>query len=219
LKRLIASLLLVLATTGCYRVNTDLTVTANDRVSGSATIAVDNRVLNTEGLKFTTTRGWLTETPGLASRKFEDGAFTGTTYLLDNVPIDKLATRKSENYWLTIKRNGELIEVAGIIDTSKLVSPDSVSDAQFNMAKATSQILIRITLPGTVTYSTGKIDGNTVTFSGHLGEKVVIGAQATSKPDVINWPLIGTVVTVVLLLGSGFVLYFVLKKRKPLYTA
>ena len=50
-----------------------------------------------------------------------------------------------------------------------------------------------------------------------LGDKISIGAVATSKPDVVNWPLIGGIVTVVLALGAAFVLYFVLKKRKPLY--
>ena len=219
MKRLVASLLLVLATTGCYRVNTDLTVGVNDRVSGSATIAVDNRVLEAGSVSFPTTRGWFKAAPGIASRKFEDGAFTGTAYLFDNVPVDEVRTRITNNYWLRLHRNGDAIEVAGLIDTSSWLPPKEVSQAQIDMAKAESQIRIRITLPGTISYSTGKVTGNTVTFSGHLGEKIVIGAHATSKPDVINWALIGTFVAVVLLLGSGFVLYFVLKKRKPLYTA
>lgn len=219
MKRLIASLLLVLATTGCYRVNTDLTVGANDRVSGSATLAVDNRVLEAGNVKFPTTRGWFKDAPGMASRKFEDGAFTGTAYIFDNVPVDEVRTRITNSYWLRLHRNGDAIEVAGVIDTSNWVAPEGATQAQLDQAKAESQIRIRITLPGTISYSTGKVAGNTVTFSGQLGDKIVIGAHATSKPDVINWALIGTLVAVALLLGSGFVLYFVLKKRKPLYTA
>lgn len=219
MKRLIASLLLVLATTGCYRVDTDLTVSTNDRVSGSATIAVDNRVLEAGNVKFPTTRGWFKNAPGMASRKFENGAFTGTAYIFDNVPVEEVRTRITNNYWLRLHRNGDAIEVAGLIDTSNWVTPQGATRAQIEQAKDESQIRIRITLPGTISYSTGKVTGNTVTFSGHLGDKIVIGAHATSKPDVINWGLIGTLVAVALLLGSGFVLYFVLKKRKPLYTA
>ena len=221
---LFAALVVVLATTGCMKLDTKLTVSANDTISGTVTVAYANSAL----AKFDETlvqtvlpnTDHLFKGPGVTESNFADGNFTGKSYLFTSVPIDKLTSSGNNFVYLNIKREGDNINVAGALDTSSLKSAGALvnlTETQVKELFAQSTIRIEITLPGTISYTTGKQTGNTVLWTGQLGDKISIGAVATSKPDVVNWPLIGGIVTVLLALGAAFVLYFVLKKRKPLY--
>jgi hypothetical protein len=221
---LFATLVVVLATTGCMKLDTKLTVSANDTISGTVTVAYANSALAKfdEALVQTVlpNTDHLFKGPGVTESNFADGNFTGKSYLFTSVPIDKLTSSGNNFVYLNIKREGDNINIAGALDTSSLKSAGALvnlTDAQVKELFAQSTIRIEITLPGTISYTTGKQTGNTVLWTGQLGDKISIGAVATSKPDVVNWPLIGGIVTVLLALGAAFVLYFVLKKRKPLY--
>jgi hypothetical protein len=71
---------------------------------------------------------------------------------------------------------------------------------------------VSITLPGKVTSKTGTVSGNTVTFKGDLGEKIVIDATsdqstASNMPGVIAFSAIGAA-----LLGLGA--FAVIRSRK-----
>ncbi len=219
-----AALVVVLVTTGCMKLDTKLTVSANDTISGTVTIAYANGALNQfdETLLQTVfpNTDHLFKGPGVTESNFADGNFAGKSYLFTSVPIDKLVSSGNDMVYLTFKREGDNINVTGALDTSSLKEAGvlvNLKDAQVFELFQESKIRIEITLPGTISYTNGKQAGNTVTWTGQLGDNMSIGAVATSKPDVVNWPLIGGIVTVILALGAAFVLYFVLKKRKPLY--
>lgn len=221
---LFAALVVVLVTTGCMKLDTKLTLSSNDTLSGAITVAFANSAL----AKFdhSLVQSVLPKTdhlfkgPGVTESNYADLSFTGKSYLFTSVPISKLTSSGNSLIYLTFKRDGDNINVTGSLDTSSLKSAGSLvnlNDAQLAELFGQSTIRIEITLPGTISYTNGKQKGNTVLWTGQLGDKISIGAVATSKPDVVNWPLIGGIVTVVLALGAAFALYFVLKKRKPLY--
>lgn len=219
-----AAFVVVLVTAGCMKLDTKLTVSTNDTISGTVTVAYANSAL----AKFDETllqtvfpnTDHLFQGPGVTESNFADGNFTGKSYLFTSVPIDKLVSSGNDMVYLMFKREGDNINVTGALDTSSLKEAGvlvNLKDAQVYKLFQESKIRIEITLPGTISYTTGKQTGNRVLWAGQLGDKITIGAVATSKPDVVNWALIGGIVTVILALGSAFVLYFVLKKRKPLY--
>lgn len=221
---LFAALLVALATAGCMKLDTKLTVSSNDTISGVVTIAYSNSALEQYDeslieLVFPNT-SHLFKGPGLTESKFADGNFTGKSYLFTSVPISKLVSSGNDLVYLKFKREGDDILVAGSIDTSNLIEARElvkVDEKEASTLFGQSSIRVEITLPGTISYTTGKANGNTIVWSGKLGDNLSIGAVATSKPDVVNWPLIGGIATVVITLGAAFALYFILKKRKPLY--
>jgi hypothetical protein len=160
--------------------------------------------------------------PGVTETNFADGTFSGKSYLFTSVPIDKLISLGNDRIYLKFKRDGDNINVTGSVDTSSLKSAGSLAhltEARVADYLSSSAIHISITMPGTIAYTNGKLSGNTITWFGHLGDNISIGAVATNKPDVVNWPLIGGIATGVIAAGSAFVLYFILKKRKTLYSA
>lgn len=221
---LFAALVVVLVTTGCMKLDTKLTVSANDTISGTVTVAYANSAL----AKFDETllqtvfpnTDHLFRGPGVTESNFADGNFTGKSYLFTSVPVDKLTSGGNDMVYLKLKRDGDNINVTGSLDTSSLKESGilvNLKEAQVTELFNQSAIRIEITLPGNISYTNGKQTGNTVTWTGQLGDNISIGAVATSKPEVVNWPLIGGIVTVLLALGAAFGLYFVLKKRKPLY--
>lgn len=221
---LFAAFFVILATAGCMKLETKLTLSSNDTLSGTVTVAYANAQLDRfdEALVQTVlpNTDHLFKGPGLTETKFADGNFTGKSYLFTSVPIDKLVSSGNDRVYLTFKRDGDNINVAGLLDTTSLKGAGALvglNDGEIDELFSQSTIRIEITLPGTISYSNGKIDGNTIVWTGRLGDQISIGAVATSKPDVINWPLIGTIATVVIAVGTGFVLYFMMKKRKPLY--
>ena len=221
---LFAALVVVLVTSGCMKLDTKLTVSSNDTISGTVTIAYANSALTQFDQTLLQTvlpnTDHLFKGPGLTESNYADGNFTGKSYLFTSVPMDKLSSSGNDMVYLNFKRDGDNINVTGSLDTSSLKDAGilvNLNDAQVTELFKQSVIRIEITLPGTISYTNGKQTGNTITWTGQLGDNLSIGAVATSKPDVVNWPLIGGIVTVLLALGAALVLYFVLKKRKPLY--
>ena len=222
---LISAFFVILVTAGCMQLDSKLTVSTNDTVSGTATIAIDNSIAplvnsQTVSAAFPSLGKIFKSSPGVTVTKYADGNYSGYSYLFNSVPLAKFKTKKSEVAFLAFRREGDNIHLAGLVDTSsikKLANLSAMSTTQLNLLFSDSKIRLVVTLPGTISYATGKIDGNTITWTGKLGDRISIGAVATSKPDVINWPLIGGISTFVIAGVAAAVLYFVLKKREPLY--
>lgn len=207
--------------TGCFRFDSTIKVSAEDRVSGTAVVALSKDVVVSKLMGLPKTSGWFKATQGVTEVPYNQGGFIGTKYTFKQVPISKFAAGKKSGNYLSIKRVGNQIRVTGLIDTRSFLKPDIlVSDAVINLRRDESELRLVITLPGNISYSTGKISGNKVTFSGKVGDEISIGAVSTSQPDVINWALIGTIFAAVVLGGSAFILYFFTKKRQlPNYSA
>ncbi len=223
---IVAAIFVVLVTAGCMKLDAKLTVSNNDTISGTVTLAYSNaasKQLDPQLLnQVMPNTGHLFKGPGVTETNYADGNYSGKSWLFTSVPIDKLISLGNDRIHLNFERDGDNVNVAGSVDTSSLKNAGSLahlSETQVADLLASSAIHISITLPGSISYTNGKLTGNTVTWSGHLGDNLSIGAVATSKPDVVNWPLIGGIATVVIAAGSAFVLYFILKKRKTLYSA
>ena len=220
-----AALFVVLATAGCIKLDGKLTVSTNDTVSGTVTVAFDNSIaplINQQTITsaFPAAGKLFKSQPGLTVTKYADGNYSGYSYLFNSIPLEKFATAKSDVAYLQFHREGDNIHLTGLLDTTSiktLANASPVSPTELNLLYSNSKIRLVVTLPGTISYTTGKLSGNTITWTGAIGDRIIIGAVATSKPDVINWPLIGGISTFVIAAIAGGVLYFILKKRDPLY--
>jgi hypothetical protein len=225
MKRFLAAiataLLIVLSTAGCMKLDMQLTVTNNDTVNGQVTLAFSKALVeyakqnggNTDLFK---SNGMFSDQLGVTNKPYSDSEFEGTTYYVAGVPLKKFAS-KSASTSLKIVRDGDNIVVSGELDSSG--GQTGIDDAKNNPLTAeffkNSSVKVAITLPGEIKQTNGVRQGNKITWQGQLGDKLTFQAIAYS-PKGINPVVVSVVGGGVVLVAAGIVLYFALKKRKPL---
>ena len=216
-----AALLVVLATAGCMKLDMQLTVTSNDTVNGEVTMAFSKAVIeyakanggNTDALK---SNGMFADQPGVTSKPYTDSEFEGTTYYVANIPLKKFAST-NDSTTLKIARDGDNIVVTGVLDSSggqsdlESLKTNPLTKELFK----NSSVRVSITLPGEIKQTNGVREGNKITWQGQLGDKLTFQAIAYS-PQGISPLTLSIVGGGVILVAAGVVLFFALKKRKPL---
>jgi hypothetical protein len=216
-----AAVLVTMATTGCMKINMNLNVAADDTVSGSAVVGFSKEVY--DALKSSggdtsklDSEGMFAEKPGVTVKNFDDGKFVGTEYAFKAVPLKNFAA-SSESTDLSVTRDGDNLIVSGSLDTSG--GDSTVADAKENpFTKAffkDSEMTVVVTLPGEIKSTNGEKKGNTITWSGQIGDKITFDAVAYS-PKGIDPILVSMIVGGVAIVGASILLFFYFKKRKPL---
>lgn len=210
------ALTLVVLTSGCMKFNMDLTVNKDDTVQGSMIIAFSNEALDLAnsmgGSNALDTSTLVQKQDGMTTEPFKDDKFTGTKVTFSPKKFSEFTTGTADS--LKFTRTGEVVSVSGTLDLSG-GDPTTFEQVQNNPMTAglmkTFDIAIRITLPGKVTSTTGVVSGNTVTFKGTPGEKLIIDAKsdqsATSDPSIV---IIGGIAATAVALG---VLLFVRNRK------
>jgi hypothetical protein len=181
----IAALLLL---TSCVKLDVDLTVGTNDKVSGTYIVAIDRSLLQFTGQdadsiyqqfsgQFDSAN--LPEGATAQTEKYDEGDFVGAKITLDNLPIDSLGRLNggsdqtaSDDFSLT-HANG-LFQFHATIDTSDSDTSVSVPES----VTANAEIRIKMTFPGEVTDTNGTKDGTSVTWEPKLGQSAELTATA-----------------------------------------
>lgn len=233
MKRILAAvttaIFVVLATTGCIKVDMAVTVSATDTVSGSTVFAFNKKMVeiakqNGAGEEMFDTATMFAEQAGLATEAFSDGSYEGTKYTFKDVPIDKFFSR-SDSSSLHIERKGDQLIVSGLLDTSG--GTNDVASVRDNPeTKALfegSGFKVSITLPGQIVSTNGNQQGNTITWTGEVGEVInfkavadtsgkVIAANPTSGSGSADYSWIWYLIAGVLVV-AGAIAFVLLRKR------
>ena len=188
LKIAFISLAVVLLTTGCVKLNVDLTVKGDDTVSGTMVFAVAKSLTelgdqSESGGTGAETEGLLESSENVVVEPFDDGEFVGSSYTFENLPLEQFTPEVGEEGVFGLSRDGDNIVVSGVLDTSsggEELENNPFGEALLEGLISSSDIRITITLPGEIKDSNGTIDGQTITWNGSFGEKLEIEAVAYS---------------------------------------
>ncbi len=217
--RLLATAAAVLATvalTGCVKLDEDLTINTDNTVDGTVTVAFNKAMLETMGASAEDAlgeTGGVPEGAHVSVEPYEDDTFVGQTYTLEGAPLDELNAGSGGEDDLQIVRDGDTFHVTGTLDfsDSTLGGDDSVPADGF-------EARIALTFPGEIVSSTGEIDGNTVTWTPELGDRVdfetVAEAQGGGGAGAARFTLAGLGLGVVAAVGAT-ILLLQQRKRTP----
>lgn len=184
-KSLMAAIALtfVVFTSGCMKFNMDLTVNKDDTVEGSMVVAFSTSALAMAGGANPLDGADLgQDQEGVTTTPYKDNDYTGTKVTFEPKKFSEFSTGATGEQ-LKFKRTGDIVTVSGAID----LNGGDIDTAQLEQYKSNPltsylfenmDISVKITMPGKVTSKTGTVSGNTVTFKGDLGEKIVIDATS-----------------------------------------
>ena len=209
--RVLGSVAMALLLAGCFKVNMDLEVAADDTVSGSAVIAVDESLLELSGQSVDDLFADmdLSELPdGSTAEPYREDGFVGQQITFESVPLSEFAgsgALSATGEDLSIVREGDEFHVSGGLD---------MSGEEFTGTEVPQEFLdnfefrISITFPGEVVSATGDVDGNTVTWEPTVGQNTRIEAVASAIPSKSS-PILLILLGVLLVLVLGAIVYFV----------
>ena len=195
---------LMVLLSGCMRMNMNLTVNADDTVSGSMVIAFPKALLEQAGTTADEVMkqqgiGASTE-PGVTTKPYDKDGYVGSEITFANKPLKDLAKTTgtgSTGEELVIKRVGDQLITSGSMDLSS-----ATADPASGMTQEILDVFdinVIIAYPGEIVSTTGEVSGNTVTWHIPAGEKV-------SFDTVVNSPLGGASSNPVLPLVGGVAL-------------
>jgi hypothetical protein len=209
----------VLLTTGCIKLEMDMTVAADDTVSGTMVFAVAKSLaeLSQEGSDGTPTTDNLFEGNAFVKAEpYDDGEFTGSSYIFQGIPMSEFKPDVGDGSGFAIERQGDNIVVSGVLDTSSQgeeLESNPFAESILETIAETTSIRVSITLPGEIIETNGQVEGQTITWNGAFGEKLELQAVAVSPLSLFsNLILIGAIVLGVLIVG--IVLAVVIRNRK-----
>lgn len=196
--------LLLITLTGCVKLKIDLAVNPDDTVSGSMIVAFKSQ---TEGL--TEPEQFFQAQDGMTVEPYKSGEYVGSKVTFEPKSFKEFSLGSSESN-LYFKRVDQKIYVSGQIDLT--TNSAYIQDTPFVDALALGDISVSISMPGRISSSTGKVDGDKVTFTGKLGKNLDIDAVSDLSEDY-SW--VGfTVAAVVLFSLAATAVILRLRKRK-----
>lgn len=210
--RVLGSGALALLLAGCFKVNMDLDVTADNTVSGTAVVAVEESLLELSGQNVDQLFADMDLSdlpPGSTADPYQEDGFVGRQITFEDVPLDAFTgngalagTASGEE--LNIVRQGDEFHVTGGFDMSGQEFTGTEIPQQF---LESFEFRISITFPGPVSSASGDIDGNTVTWEPRVGQNTEIRAVASAIPSSSS-PLLLIVLIAAGALVLGAIVYF-----------
>jgi hypothetical protein len=175
LTALLASVVILL--TGCVKLNIDLNVNSDDTVSGTMIVAFqDMGTINMQPTQFYTPQEGMTVEP------YKDDTYVGSKITFAKKTFKDFSLG-SDSSGLSFSRDGNFIRVHGLIALAGSSNADDIKSNPFAGLLTGGDIRVSITMPGKITSAKGKVEGNKVTFTGKLGEDLVIDASSDTSPD------------------------------------
>lgn len=205
-----AALALLLA--GCFKVNMDLDVAADNTVSGTAVVAVEESLLELSGQNVDQLFADmdLSDLPaGSESEPYAEDGFVGRQITFEEVPLSEF----TGNGTLSGTASGEELNIVREGDEFHVTGGFDMSGQEFTGTEIPQQFLenfefrISITFPGPVSSASGDIDGNTVTWEPRVGQNTEIQAVASAIPSASS-PLLMIVLIAAGALVLGALVYF-----------
>lgn len=215
------ALTLLLALTGCVKLDMDMDVRADNTVDGTLIIAVDKEFIKAAGLTEQQVVSQLdkqgpfraAERPkhgSFAERPYDSDGKVGKAYTFKDVPLTEFGGGPDG---LSIRRQGDRFLVTGVVDMTTSAPADLADPGRAGQFGKSAETRIRMTFPGEVLKANGKIDGRSVTWNPKIGEKTMLTAEARTSAII---PILLTVVggIVLLLLVVGLIVFLVVRSRR-----
>jgi hypothetical protein len=214
---------LVVLLSGCIKLEMDLEVAADDTVSGTAVLGFSRQLMELGGGSLDDLFGAQDVVPsdveGVTIEPYEDDDFVGQEVTFDAVPLARINEQADEGS-LTIVRDGDRFRVSGELDLATGDVPGGPEDLPFDPETLFQDAVIRISLtfPGEVERANGEIDGNTVTWTPSVGDRLVFEAVASAIPSGGGLPIVWIVLAVLAVAAvAGAVI--LANRRRPAPTA
>ncbi len=200
--RAIAALgIVAILVTACFKAEIDLTVAADNTISGTVLLAYERAGLEELDRTPADAQDELLadlefDAPGgMTCEAWDDDAYIGARCDLEGVTFDDFSLTDTFQQEIVIVREGDRIRLFADIDLSDVpLSNPELIDA--------FDVQIRVTFPGRViSQQNGQIEGQTVTWRLPPGELTEIGAVAEAGPaaDEVPWgPAIGALLALTL---------------------
>lgn len=203
----------VLLMTGCIKLDMDLKVSSDSKVSGTVIFGFNKQLLSLSGqsasqvLQGSSQGVPASGAPGTSVSPYEDDQFSGEKITYDNVDLAQFNQGDSSDS-LKIVKVGDQFQVSGALDFSNTAQNGNTLGPAAQQALSSAQLRVKLTFPGAVTSSNGTIDGNSVTWTPKIGEATQFTAVAGAIGTGSSFPtwIILAIVLVVLLGGAVFVM-------------
>lgn len=184
LKIAIVAISVVLLTTGCVKFNLDLEVKQDDTVSGTMVFAIAKGLAelgdqSQSGSTSPETEGLLGNTENVKVEPFDDGAFVGSSYIFESVPLDEFQPSVADGSSFELARVGDEIVLSGVLQftgQSDEQEDNPWTEALLQGVMNSTDIRVSITLPGEIRETNGEVEGQTITWKGTLGDDLEMNA-------------------------------------------
>lgn len=196
-------LLVAIVLTGCVKLDLSMRLQSDETVDGSMIVGFDKTLADMMGSEFDKSlREMERDTPkGAESEPYEDDDYIGTKITFADTPLDEF-----DDDSMSIEHDGDEFVVDGELDMSESAmgsGDDELGDLGElgDLRNVDSDISVKITFPGEVVDHNGQLDGNTVSWTGELGDQLQIQARAKDSGSGIApwlWVVIGAVVAAAL---------------------
>lgn len=188
--------LAVVSLTGCIQLQADFSVSETDRLSGEIIFGVSKEALSiSEDLgidpsNFPPTENLFERSSEINAEPYEDEDWIGSSYSFDNRNLGVLDFQVGEDNYLSVTRSGDQLIIEGLLDTTEEAeeAPEPLVESLFGGSVPQPELVISMTLPGEISSTNGTVTGNTISWTGHLGERVVIRATAISPLQQTDLP-------------------------------
>jgi len=222
----IGAALIMLVLAGCIRFQADLTISADDTVSGQIIVAVVVNDDAEEGEAIAAQRAVdlevslvpeLSGAVGVTRSEYAEDGFIGSRFELREAPLTAFAdTGNAEG--LTIVRSGDRILLAGSLNASGIegeandTAPNETAPS--GDAEPSGDISVVVTFPGEVLSHDGSQSGRTVTWTTEFDEPITISAESEIDQSVDLTPLWWGLAIVLLVGVLAIVIVIVVIRRR-----
>jgi hypothetical protein len=210
--RAFAALALVLALTGCMKVDARMAINDDDTVSGFVVMALDKRLTSLTGQSQDQLIAGLTLKPdalgpGTTVEPYADDAYVGRRWTFTNVPLSRF--HGTDQVSMTLAHDGRTYLLNGVADLRTV----NLTDPAVQRFADLFAVNVSVTFPGKVVESNGVLVGNTVTWTPKAGQSTPMHAKAESG-GIAWWPW-GVAVFVLLIVVATVVGVVLLARRRP----
>ena len=214
------ALTLLFALSGCVKLDMDMMIRADNTVDGTLIMAVDKGLLTAMGLsEAVILKQFEAQGPFTGENRPKKGSVTqkpynadgriGQVYTYQDVPLSEFGGGAGG---LSITRKGDRFFVNGVVDMTTNTPTTPQEKTITERFGTTAETRIRMTFPGEVLKSNGKIDGRSVTWYPKIGEKTMLTAEA--RASAIIPILLAAVGGAALLLVIVALVIFLLVRRR-----
>lgn len=168
---------------GCIKIDMNLEVTSQDKISGDVTLAISEAlaVLAESSDSSSLGNGIYEDLPGVRVEQYNENGFTGQKIFFRAVPIEVFSQEESEEGILQIVRDGDYLVTTGNFglaeeETSE-ESVDFLAGGLIENIYDSADIKISIKYPGEIVETNGQITGNAITWRPKFGEENEISAK------------------------------------------
>jgi hypothetical protein len=220
----IVTVVALLALSGCFKLDMDLTVNSDDTLDGVVVFALDDQLAAMAG-EDSDSDSELTEEDvpeGATIEEYDEDGFVGQKVTFDGVAMEELNESFSSegdtggpSGW-SLTHEGDEYRFTGDMDMTEMggTGEDELDMSAFMQG---AELRIAITFPGEVTESNGEVDGSTVVWEpeiGEVNEMTAVAEEGSALSTTLIAVLAGGAVAL-LLLGAAAVLWLRGRRSEP----